>query len=377
MTVVHQILSGAGPYDAVTTEAMIFRRLFGSWGWGGEDHAVRALPGVHRHFAPLSALRPEPEDVLLLHHSAGWARLDELTSRPNPKLLLYHNVTPPQWLWEHAPFVASQCAIGREQLAVLAGACDGFAADSAYNAGELAAAGAPGAEVVYLLTRRDELGPPGDGEPDGPPEILFVGRLSPHKRQDEMIRAFALLRRYRRPDARLTLVGDPITGRYLGHLNALAEELAPGAVTIETGLPYAELGERYRRAHAFLCLSEHEGFCIPLVEALHFGVPVLARPAGAVPETLGDAGLLVPDRDPAVVAELLHLLLADAELRAELRRRGRVRLQAFAPEANAAALRRAVQRTLEASRGVPSRLDGTPDPNDAFDAKRDPAAGRS
>jgi len=133
-----------------------------------------------------------------------------------------------------------------------------------------------------------------------------------------------------------------LTQRYASELAALADAVAPGAVSFERSVPAAALADRYRGAHAFLCLSEHEGFCVPVLEALHFGVPVVARPAGAVPEVAGDAALFVPDEDPAVVAELLHLAIADRELRAELRRRGAARVAAWAPERTEDALREAL-----------------------------------
>jgi L-malate glycosyltransferase len=348
VTAVHQVLSGAGPHDAITTEAQVFRRQFGAWGWGGGDYAFRIVPGFDAGIARFEQLRAEPEDVLLIHHSAGWPTLERILSLPNRKLLLYHNVTPPDWLWEDAPVVATHCAAGREQLAELVATVEVAAADSAFNASELAALGATHTEVIHLLTERDRLGPPVSADPDGPPTVIFVGRLSPHKRQDEIIRAFALFRRYRRPDARLILVGDPINARYLERLRGLADSLAPGAVTIASGVPEQELGDRYRSAHVFLCLSEHEGFCIPLLEAFHFGIPVIARPVTAVPEIAGDAAILVGDPDLAVVAELLELLVADAQLRGELRRRGHERLRAFAPAPIAAQLRRAVEATLAA-----------------------------
>jgi glycosyltransferase involved in cell wall biosynthesis len=344
---VDQVLSGAGPHDAITNEAIGFRGYFSHWGWGGTDHAVRIAPGLNGSIAPIAELRPDPDDVLLIHHSAGAPRLGELLALPNPKLLLYHNVTPARWLWDDAPIVALHCALGREQLPELIAAADLAAADSEFNAAELRELGARRTEVIPLLVEPGRLGAPA-GEDESPePTVLFVGRLSPHKRQDEVIRAFALYRRHRAPEARLVLVGDPITPAYAERLQALAERLAPGAVTIETGLDAAELGERYREADAFLCLSAHEGFCIPLLEAFHFGVPVIARPNGAVPETVGDAALLVEDDDLAVVAELLHIVLTDAPLRQELRRRGNERLKAFAPEVTAARLREAVETTVE------------------------------
>jgi glycosyltransferase involved in cell wall biosynthesis len=235
------------------------------------------------------------------------------------------------------------CTIARIQLAELAVNLSAAAGVSEFNAAELRAAGAAQAEVIPVLFDRGALGEPGP-PPQGPPTILFVGRLAPHKRQDRVIRAFAMYRRHRAPDARLVLVGNPVTPPYGMTLRTLADELAPGAVTIESGLSPEALWDRYRSAHAFLCLSEHEGFCVPLLEAFHFGVPVIARPAGGVPEVAGDAALLTDDDDLAVIAELMHLALSDSELRAELIARGHRRLEEFAYERTAQRLRAAVSR---------------------------------
>ncbi len=339
---VHQVLSGAGPRDAITSEALAFRACFSRWGWGGRDHASHIVPGLNGAFSAVAGLQSKPDDVLLLHHSAWTPRLDELLALPGRRLLLYHNITPPRWLWDESPVVATHCHLGRHQLQTLVQVADAIAADSGFNAAELEALGARQARVIPLLLDLDRLGPPAP-PPPGPPNVLFVGRLSPHKRQDEVIRAFALYRRHRSPDARLTLVGDPISAPYGAWLRRFADEHAPGAVSIESGLSAAELGDRYRSAHAFLCLSEHEGFCIPLIEAFHFGLPVIARPAGAVPETAGTAALLVEDPDLAVVAELLHLAINDERLRRELARRGHKRVEEYAPVRVQEQLRAAVQ----------------------------------
>ncbi|HWF24642.1 MAG TPA: hypothetical protein VG275_04305, partial [Solirubrobacteraceae bacterium] len=109
---IHQLLSGAGPHDAITSEAIAFRERFRHWGWEGRDYAVHVAPGLNGHIKLLKRFKPGPEDVLLLHHSAGAPRLRELLSLPNRKLLLYHNVTPAPWFWEHAPNVAVQCSVG-------------------------------------------------------------------------------------------------------------------------------------------------------------------------------------------------------------------------------------------------------------------------
>ncbi len=354
MTVVHQVLSGAGPVDAVTSQALAWRSRFAAWGWGGRDVAVHIDPRMNGAVAPLRALDAAPSDVLLVHYSAYAPKLRALLDLPNPKALLSHNVTPARWLWDYEPTIAIHCALGRRQLPEFAARADRVAGVSAYNAAEV------GSDVVVpILFDAREWGEPrgrpplsaaaprsaphpggsGAGRASSAPTLLFVGRLAPHKRQDELIRLLALLRRHRLRDARLVLVGEPLNEKYLAALRALAEELAPGAVSFERGLSRDELADRYRQASVFVSLSEHEGFCIPLLEAFHFGVPVVARPSGGIPEVAGDAALLAADRDLAVLAELVALAVEDAELAAALRERGRERLPAYAPERTEAAMR--------------------------------------
>lgn len=330
---VHQVLSGAGPFDAVSNQARAFRGLFAEWGWGGVDVAAAIDPRAGQAFAPLSALDPAPGDTLLIHYSAYAPKLRGVLERPERKVLLSHNVTPARWFWDYEPRIAIQCALGRQQLPEWAARCEVVAGVSAYNAAELGSD-----RVVPILFDPTGLGPLRIDEPTAP-QLLFVGRLAPHKRQDELIRLVALLRANGVPDARLTLVGEPMKPWYLEELQRLAEALAPGAVTFKAGLSTAELAAEYAAAALVVCLSEHEGFCIPLLEAFHVGVPVVARPVGGIPEVAGDAALLVEDRDLAVVAELCRLALEDAALRATLRERGSARVRRYARDVVARELR--------------------------------------
>jgi glycosyltransferase involved in cell wall biosynthesis len=342
---VHQVLSGAGPYDAVTTQALAFRDLFKGWGWGGRDVAAEIDPRIGDRIAPLRSLNARDGDVLLVHYSAYAPKLRAVLDMPQRKLLISHNITPARWFWDHDPQAAVVCALGRKQLPQFAAAADVAAGVSLYNAREFGSD-----TVIPILFDPGSLGPPrpahapAASEPPGPPTILFVGRLAPHKRQDAVIRAFELYRRRHAPDARLVLVGAPINWAYDGAMRELADELSPGHVTIESGLTREQLAARWRAADAFLCLSEHEGFCIPLLEAFHFGVPVIARAIGGVPEVAGDAALLLDAQDDeSVAAELLALVVADGELRAALRERGAARVAAYAPEQTAPTLRAALQ----------------------------------
>jgi glycosyltransferase involved in cell wall biosynthesis len=169
---------------------------------------------------------------------------------------------------------------------------------------------------------------PGDG-----PLVLCVGRLAPHKRHDQVIEAFALLQRSGVPDARLLLVGEPLSPDYRALVERLAADSGATGVTVAGGLGTGELNGALRdaaRGGVLLTMSEHEGFCIPLLEAFEFGVPVVARPGGAMPEVGGDAVLWTdPGGDPALAAELIGLAVGDAQLREELVRRGRARLRSY------------------------------------------------
>ncbi len=336
---VSQILCAAGPVDAVTNQALGWRAEFERWGWDGRVFSARAAQDMSRRdIRHLRELEPDA-DVLVLHYSGYGRDLEPVFDAPARTLLLYHNVTPEEWFWPYEPVEAVVCKLGRSQLGELATVADRLAGVSAYNAAELRALTGRDAAVIPVLFDPGPLGPTGPAERPGPPTVLFVGRLAPHKRQDLVIRAFARFRR-RRPDARLRLVGTPLSPAYGRELERLAEQLAPGAVTFESYLSSQDLADRYRSAHMLLCLSEHEGFCIPLLEAFHFGLPVVARNAAAVGEVAGDAGVLLDPEDGLdTVAELLEIVVSDQELRAELRRRGQARLARFDRSSTAEVMR--------------------------------------
>src|SRR4029079_7049401 len=157
VTRIHQVLSGAGPVDAVTTQAFEYRSALASWGMDGDIHAALIEPAVRASVQPLSELRPDPDDLLLFHYFAYAPRLEPLLDWPQRKLLVYHNVTPAEWLWEYQPHVATLCALGRDHLPRWARAVDVAAAVSECNAEELRAAGARDVRVVPIVFRPERL----------------------------------------------------------------------------------------------------------------------------------------------------------------------------------------------------------------------------
>ena len=207
--------------------------------------------------------------------------------------LLSHNVTPARWLWDHEPQVAIQCALGRRRLPEFAARVDAVAGVSRVQRGR----GRVGRRRAGPVRPRRRGARRASGRRDGPPTLLFVGRLAPHKRQDELIRLVALLRRHRLPDARLVLVGEPLNEPLP---RGAARRWPTSSRRARSRSSAACRARRSPRAIArrarFVSLSEHEGFCIPLLEAFHFGVPVVARPSGGGPGGGGRRG--APVRRP-------------------------------------------------------------------------------
>jgi glycosyltransferase involved in cell wall biosynthesis len=290
---------------------------------------------------PLAELRADPDDLLLFHYSAYAPRLEPLLDWPQRKLLVYHNVTPAEWLWEWQPHVATLCALGRDHLPRWARAVDVAAAVSEYNAAELRAAGARETRVVPIVFEPRRVSA-GSASESPSPRVLSVGRLAPHKRLDLVLRVFELYRAACAPDAQLDLVGEALSPAYE---RSLRSQAGPGVV-VHGRLDQEELNRLWASASVFLTLSEHEGFCVPLLEAFATGTPVVARPVGGMREVGGNAVLWTTDRDLAVISELVDLAVRDGDLRASLVARGRERLDHYAPEVALSALRSAVDAAL-------------------------------
>jgi L-malate glycosyltransferase len=347
VTAVHQALSGAGPVDAVTGQALMVQRLLGDWGHDGGVFADAIDPRIADRVKPLVDFRPGPDDVLLVRYSAYAPKLRPLVEWPQRKLLVYHNVTPAKYLWNHHPGVAVACSLGRDQLPVWARAATVASADSEFNAAELRAAGATDVRRAPILfdpaplAERGTCPSGGDG-----PLVLVVGRVTPNKRHDLVLAAFALYQRHCAPDARLLCVGPALSPEYERLVAAEAERSGARNVVLAGSIAQADLNAAYAEADVLLSMSEHEGFCVPLLEAFHFDLPVVARPAGAMPEVGGEAVVWDEGEDLAVTAELLDLAVRDGELRRTAAERGRIQLERFSLERSAAALREAVEATL-------------------------------
>ena len=345
MTAVHQFHPVLAPGDAMSDHVFALRERFQEWGYESEAYAVETKPGLAVEARSYRELfrKVQPDDTLLLHYSRGHEVFDELVKLPARRVLMYHNVTPAEFFIGINPHSAAHARLGERQLARLAPAIDLGVGVSEFNRRALDAAGYEKTAAVPILIDWSRL----DAEPD--PEVrallagihsklLFVGRISPNKRQDELIRMLAYYRRCIDPEALLVLVGGHRDQpQYFARLRALADAVGLGGAVRFTGaVSQAQLVGYYRAASCFISLSEHEGFGVPLLEAMYMGLPVVALDAAAVGETVGGAGVLLPEKDLAQAAEACALVTEDLGWRAALIDAGHARVKAFDPEAIAA-----------------------------------------
>lgn len=334
--------------DAIGDSARLMRDAFRSWGHAADVYALElddALAGDGQRFAEWRA--GGPDDVVILHFALPSPLTAALLRHRGRRVLLHHNVTPPGFFEGYDPEMVRICTLGREELAVLREAVDLGLADSEFNRRELEQVGfrRTGVLPIYLDFGRYRQAPNpvlARAFGDARTNLLFVGRVSPNKRQEDLIRLASYWKRFIAPDVRLLLVGKlPRRGRYYDALQALLYEegFTPSEVVFTGHVEHDDLLACYRTADVFVSMSEHEGFGVPLLEAMLLGVPVLAYRAAAVPDTLGPAGIQFSEKRLPEVAELAYLLASDAQLRRTILAGQRRRLQAFAPEAVEGALR--------------------------------------
>jgi glycosyltransferase involved in cell wall biosynthesis len=349
MPAIHQLVAGFNRGDAISNEAMAMRQVFRGWGYASDIwcETRRILPELRGDARELEGLADccAPEDLVLLHLSIGSAVNTLFPALPGRKALLYHNITPADYFALIQPATANLLARGREQAKALAGVAAVNLADSRYNADELQALGYGPVAVLPLILNFETLKQAPDRRTlakfdDGRRNVVFVGRCAPNKKLEDVISAFACYQKAVEPDSRLILAGSYAgTERYQRLLVGMARELRLTEVVFTGAIPQAELNACYRSAHVFLGMSEHEGFCIPLVEALFHKVPVLAYAAAAVPETLDGAGVLFQEKNYPSIAEMLGRLVEPGDFRQAVLDRQAARLRRFMGRDLAAELR--------------------------------------
>lgn len=339
MPAIHQLVAGFSKGDAISNEARVLRDLFRSWGQASEIYCEsrRILPELRKESRDLAtaAATIGEKDIALLHLSIGSPVNELFRTLKARRAILYHNITPPDFFLGLNSEIRSHLLRGLEQARLLAGSAELTMAVSRFNAGELEAMGHRDVQTMPLMLDRGQWEGPADRRVlaslrDGAKNILFVGRCAPNKRIEDLLFAFHYFQKYVQPESRLIHVGSRAgLERYYALLKTRATDLRLHNVVFAGSVRPEELRAYYQAADVFLCMSEHEGFCIPVLEAMAHGVPVLAYAAAAVPETLDGAGVLFREKRYDAVAEMLGRLCTDQALRTAVIANQRTRLERY------------------------------------------------
>ena len=335
-----QLIPALAPGDAVSNDTVAIHGILEGEGYETgifADSVDPRLPaGIARPVGELPALN---DDDLLIYHAATGAPLNfRLPEFGGKKVVVYHNITPPAFFHGYSEAIEQIQLNAYEGLRFLSDKVDYCIADSEYNKSDLLSLGfSCPIDVCPIIIPFDDYRREPDRElisrysGDGLTNWLFVGRIAPNKKQEDIIRAFYCYQREINPESRLFLVGSS-TGveiyeerlrLYAQRLHIADRVIFPGHISFREILAYFSL------ADIFVCMSEHEGFCVPIVEAMLFGIPIAAFASSAVPDTLGQGGLLIPDKDPHLAAAAVGRILSDKTLRSFLLDKQKKQLSRF------------------------------------------------
>lgn len=270
--------------------------------------------------------RLNENDIIIYHLSTGTKLNYEFLRYRARKIMIYHNITPPSFFEDYSIISYELCRDGRKALAYLADKAEYCLADSEYNKQELVQAGykCP-VDVLPILIPFEDYEQPCDSritdqyQNDRYTNIIFTGRIAPNKKQEDVIRAFYAYQKYYNPESRLFIVGS-YSGMecYYQRLCAYVKALGVQNVIFTGHVKFAEILAYYKLADVFLCMSEHEGFCVPLVEAMYFQIPVVAYDSSAIGYTLGGAGVLLKEKNPLETAGMINYLMTHEDVKKDV-----------------------------------------------------------
>lgn len=346
-----QLLSTIAFGDAVGNDTIAIQQLIEGLGYDTDIYAQNIDPrlkkGTAKKINHLTKLGKK--DIILYHLSTGTDLNYSMVNYPGRKIIVYHNITPCKYFYGYSKANYDLTYLGREGLNYLKDKVERCFADSEYNKTDLREVGySCPIDVLPIIV-------PFNGYDKTPNQdvlmqynddwvnILFVGRIAPNKKHEDIIRAFAFYKTYLNSKSRLFLVGsynglEAYQSKLQKYVNVLGitDVIFTGHTKFDNILAY------YKLADVFLCMSEHEGFCVPLLEAMYFNLPIIAYNATAIPNTMGKSGILVNEKSPAFIAKLIERLVTDSELRQAVISGQKERLKDFSYERTSEAFKRLI-----------------------------------
>lgn len=339
--IVEQFLSGFHAGDAVGNSVLYFHKFLIGRGIESRIVALTIDAALRGQAVYLRDYVENPRALKIYHFAIASPLSEHFVCAPGKKVLLYHNITPSRFFAGFSTQLESLTRKAREELKQVKEHCDFFIADSIFNAGELRELGVGDVFIFpVMIDGCDYNGPISRSFAslfqDGRENLIFVGRITPNKKIEDLIKILSFYRKFLSPAVRLIVAGNTHTlPRYYYALRDLAQRLQlESRDLVFTGhLPMAEFLAAYGTADVFVSMSEHEGFCLPLIESCRFGLPVVAYDAGAVSETLAGAGMLLACKDIVATAALIERVLNDSLLRERLRQSARQRFASYQQQA--------------------------------------------
>jgi glycosyltransferase involved in cell wall biosynthesis len=320
---VHQFATSLSYGDAISDEMLEIQSALRERGHDSEIFIRFYEPRMAKYIHDFKEYKTfsSPDNVVIFHFSIGSPVSKMFFRIPDKKIMIYHNITPYNYFLDYHRILTRECYKGRLEIRLFVDKVDMALGDSEYNRIELEQLGYQNTGVLPLLLNLDKFDSPGDPVvrriyDNGKWTILFVGRVIPNKKYEDVIKVFAFYKKFFNPNSQLILAGD-YRGmeRYYFALQDLIDRLEIQDIHLTGHVDFQELISYFQLADVYLSMSEHEGFGVPLLEAFHNRIPVVAYKAGAVEETMNGGGVLLAEKEYLGTSVLLDRIQKDRAFR--------------------------------------------------------------
>ncbi|MFB0566594.1 MAG: glycosyltransferase family 4 protein [Candidatus Aminicenantaceae bacterium] len=323
---VHQFATSLAYGDAISDEILEIQKILRDKGHNSEIFIRFYDPRMAKYITDYREYKrfSSPLNVVIFHFSISSPVSKMFFRIPDKKIMIYHNITPHEYFLDSHRILTRECYKGRLEIKLFVNKVDLALGDSEFNRQELEKVGYPKTGILPLLLDFKKFNIEGDPITDNvysnrKATILFVGRIIPNKKYEDIIKAFYFYQKYFNKNSQLILVGD-YRGleRYYTGLQDLVKRFELSDVCFTGHVEFPELVSFYKLSDLYLSLSEHEGFGVPLLEAFYMRVPVVAYPAGAVEETMNGGGVLIRRKDFLRIAALMDTIISDRSIKSKI-----------------------------------------------------------
>lgn len=323
---IHQFLTSYSYGDAIGNEALEIRNYLRAKGYESEIFVLFYHPKYSDQV--INYLEYDKysskDNIVIYHFSIGSKITKKFLRIPDKKVIIYHNITPHHFFLDYHRILAKDCYKGRIELKSLSDKVDLALGDSEYNESELKETGFRKTGVLPLVMNFEKFESPpvpvfDDLFHDDKTNVLYVGRIIPNKKVEDVIKTFHLYNKFFNKNSRLFIVGENRGfERYYSALLSLTEDLNVKNVHFTGHIPEDELISYFKLADIYLHMSEHEGFCAPVPESFFLNIPVIAYNEGAVKETMNNGGVLLNRKEFIKTAALMDKIITDKDLREDI-----------------------------------------------------------